>query len=249
MTRLPRIALAFAALPLALGLAACGKGESGDKTADAAAPAAAVPPPAGKTWADVVSKTPEGGYLMGNPQAPIKLVEYGSLSCPHCAKLSNDGFKPLTETYVNSGKVNYEYRSFAIHGIDLPLTLLAACGGPETFFGMVEQLYANQEAVMTRAQAGDAQAQAAGNLPPAQRIAAVANAYGLTEFFAQRGIAADQAKACLADTAGAEAIAKQAETAAKEGISSTPTLLINGEKLEAHEWKELEPELKNRGAR
>lgn len=250
MTRLPRLALAFALAPLALGLAACGKSADGGGAGGASGkPAATVPPPAGKAWQDLVAKTPEGGYLMGNPNAPIKLVEYGSLSCPHCAKLAIDGFKPLAENYVNSGRVSLEFRSFAIHGIDLPLTLLAACGGPETFFGMVEQLYANQDAVLTRAQAGDAQAQAAANLSPAQRMAGMANAYGLTEFFAQRGISADQAKTCLADTAGAEAIAKQAEAAGKAGIESTPTLLIDGDKLEAHTWAELEPELKQRGAR
>jgi protein-disulfide isomerase len=249
MTRMPlgRLALAFAVAPLALGLAACGNKEGGSAASDQ--PAAKVAPPAGKAWQDVVVKTPEGGYLMGNANAPIKVVEYGSLSCPHCAKLSNDGFRPLADNYVNSGRVSYEFRSFAIHGIDLPLTVLASCNGPESFFGLTEQLYQNQEAVMTRAQQGDAQAQAAAKLPRNQQMAAIAEAYGLTDFFAQRGIALDQAKACLANTAAAEAIAKQAEEAGKAGIDSTPTVMVNGDKLEAHTWQELEPELKSRGAR
>jgi protein-disulfide isomerase len=254
MTRMPahrltwaRLALALAAAPLALGLAACGKKEAG--SAVSGQPAAKIAPPAGKTWQDVVVKTPEGGYLMGNANAPIKLVEYGSLSCPHCAKLSNDGFRPLVDNYVDSGRVSYEFRSFAIHGIDVPLTVLARCGAPESFFGLVEQIYRNQEAMMTRAQQGDAQAQAAANLPRNQQMVAMAQAYGLIDFFAQRGIAVDQAKACLANTAAAEEVAKQADTYGKAGIDSTPTLIVNGDKLEAHEWKELEPELKNRGAR
>lgn len=250
MNRMPlgRLALVLAAAPLALGLAACGKkeGSSGGSTEQ---PAAKVAPPPGKTWQDVVVKTPEGGFLMGNANAPIKLVEYGSLSCPHCAKLSNEGFRSLVDNYVNSGRVSYEFRSFAIHGIDVPLTVLARCGGPETFFGMVEQLYQNQEALMTRAQQGDAQAQAAANLPRPQQMVAVAQAYGLIDFFAQRGISTDQAKACLADTAAAEDVAKQAEAAGKAGIDSTPTLLIDGDKIEAHTWPELEAELKKRGAR
>jgi protein-disulfide isomerase len=246
-TPLGRFALAFAVAPLALGLAACGNKEGGSTSSDQ--PAAKVAPPAGKAWQDVVVKTPEGGYLMGNANAPIKLVEYGSLSCPHCAKLSNEGFRPLVDNYVNSGRVSYEFRSFAIHGIDLPLTVLASCSGPESFFGLVEQLYQNQEPMMTRAQQGDAQAQAAANLPRNQQMVAIAQAYGLIDFFAQRGISVDQAKACLANTAAAEAIAKQAEAAGKAGIDSTPTLMINGDKLEAHEWKDLEPVLKNRGAR
>jgi protein-disulfide isomerase len=246
-TSLGRFALVLAAAPLALGLVACGKKEGGSAAGDPAA--AKVAPPAGKAWQDVVVKTPEGGYRMGNPNAAIKIVEYGSLSCPHCAKLSNDGFRPLVDNYVNSGRVSYEFRSFAIHGIDVPLTVLARCGAPESFFGLLEQLYQNQEAVMTRAQQGDAQAQAAANLPRDQQMVAIAQAYGLIDFFAQRGISVDQAKACLANTAAAEEVAKQADTYGKEGIDSTPTIMINGDKIEAHTWQELEPELKNRGAR
>jgi protein-disulfide isomerase len=251
MTVLRRLAFTTLAASAALALTACGSKEdtAAGGGAPTGGPVAPVAAPAGQMWSDVVSATPEGGMRMGNPNAPIKLVEYGSLSCPHCAKLSNDGFRSLVDNYVNSGRVSYEFRSFAIHGIDVPLTLLAECGGPGTFFGMVEQLYANQESVMTRAQQGDAQAQAAANLPRQQQLVAVAQAYGLMDFFSQRGISTDQAKACLANTAAAEQVAKQAEAAGKAGIDSTPTILINGDKIEAHTWQELEPELKARGAR
>jgi protein-disulfide isomerase len=249
MNRMPlgRLALVLAVAPLALGLAACGKKEGG--SAATGEPVAKVAPPAGKTWQDVVAKTPAGGYVMGNPNAPIKLVEYGSLSCPHCAKLSNDGFKPLVDNYVNSGRVSYEFRSFAIHGIDVPLTVLARCAPPEAFFGMVEQLYQGQEAMMNRAMQGEKQAEAAAKLPRPQQMNATADAYGLIDFFAQRGVSTDQARQCLANVAAADAVAKEAETASKAGVDSTPTLMIDGDKLEAHTWAELEPELKNRGAR
>jgi protein-disulfide isomerase len=249
MTRssLGRTALVLVLAPLALGLAACGKKDGSSAASDQ--PAAKVAAPAGKAWQDVVAKTPEGGVRMGNPDAPIKLVEYGSLSCPHCAKLSNEGFQPLVSNYVDSGRVSYEFRSFAIHGIDVPLTVLVRCGATESFFGLVEQIYQNQEAMIARAQQGDAQAQAAANLPPSQRIVTMATAYGLIDFFAQRGIATDQAKACLANPAAAEQVAKEADTAGKAGIDSTPTIMINGDKVDAHTWQELEPELKNRGAR
>jgi protein-disulfide isomerase len=80
-------------------------------------------------------------------------------------------------------------------------------------------------------------------------MVAIAQAYGLIDFFAQRGISTDQAKACLANTATAEEVAKQAETYGQTGIDSTPTIMINGDKVEAHTWQELEPELKSRGAR
>ena len=247
--RLPRaissLALAGLVLPLALGLAACKKGDS----AAADQSVAAAPPPAGKSWTDVVAPTAEGGMLMGNPKAPIKLVEYGSLSCPHCAKLANEGFAKLTGTYVASGKVSLEYRSFAIHGIDIPLTVLARCGAPEAFFGLVEQLYLNQTPLLDRAQKGQTEAQAAAALPPAKRMVAVADAYGLTDFFSARGVPVDKAHTCLADQAAAEVVAKQAEAYGKDGIDSTPTLFMNGTKQPALTWAELEPALQAAGAR
>jgi protein-disulfide isomerase len=242
-----RFALVLAIAPLALGLAACGKKEGA--SAANGQPVARVAPPAGRTWQDVVARTPEGGYRMGNPNAAIKLVEYGSLSCPHCAKLSNDGFRQLVDNYVNSGRVSYEFRSFAIHGIDVPLTVLVRCAPPEAFFGMVEQLYQGQEAMMNRAMQNEAQAEAAAKLPRQQQVLATAEAYGLIDFFAQRGISTDQARQCLANTPAADAVAREAQAAGKAGIDSTPTLIVNGDKLEAHTWQELETELKNRGAR
>src|SRR3954470_19942795 len=69
-----------AVLPI-LFVAACGKGDAGGNSsgsAPAGAPVAAAQTPAGQNWVDVVSKTPEGGYVMGNPNAPVKLIEYGS---------------------------------------------------------------------------------------------------------------------------------------------------------------------------
>src|SRR5579863_6598616 len=120
-TRLRFAALVLAGGALPLALSACHKTDSDAGAASgsatgglAGAPAPTVPPPAGKAWSDVVSATPAGGMVMGNPAAPVKLVEYGSLSCPHCAHFAEFGFKPLVAKYVDSGKVSYEYRSFAI---------------------------------------------------------------------------------------------------------------------------------------
>jgi protein-disulfide isomerase len=230
----------------ALALSACHKTDSGASTGETVA---AVPPPAGKSWSDVIAATPDHGMVMGNPAAPIKLVEYGSLSCPHCAHLANEGMPTLVSTYVNSGKVSYEYRSFAIHGIDVPLTVLVRCADPSAFFGLVEQLYANQDALLKRAMDGQAAAQAAANLPVAQRMTATADAYGLPEFFSARGLPVDKAHACLANTAAAQEVAKEAETIGNNGIDSTPTLIINGTKSTALTWPDLEAALKAAGAR
>ncbi len=251
MIVLRTLSLALTALPLALTLGACSKStDPSATTAVTAQPLAKIAPPAGKAWSDVVSATPDGGYLMGNPAAPIKVLEYGSLSCPHCKKFSDDGFEKLRSNYIASGRVNYEYRSYAIHSVDVPMTMLVNCAPKESAFALVEQIYQNQDAIMTRAQAGEAQIAAAYKLPDNQRFFAVAQSLGLIEFFAQRGISVDQAKACLANVASATAIAKHTEDYGKAGIDSTPTLLVNGaNKIAGATFDQVEPILQNAGAR
>lgn len=218
-------------------------------------PVAAVAPPAGKAWTEVIEETADGGMRMGNPDAPIKLIEYGSLSCPHCAKLAQDGFGPLMKDYVGTGKVSFEFRSFAIHPQDVPLTVLARCGPKEAFFPLVEQIYANFDSMNApyNDQAKLEQAQAAMQLPPAQRWGAFADAIGYLDFFAARGVAKDQGKACLADLTKATVVANQAKKFGEAGISSTPTLLINGRTLQLpagkEPWDVLSAALKQAGAR
>ena len=252
MTVLRRFAFTALAASAALALVSCGsKTDTAPAAAPTGGPVASVAAPAGQMWSDVVSATPDGGMRMGNPNAPIKLVEYGSLSCPHCAKLANEGMRTLVDKYVNSGRVSYEFRSFPIHGIiDVPMTVMVRCAAPAAFFPLVEQIYANQEAMMTRAEQGNPQAQAASQLPPAQRFPALADAFGLTDWFAARGLAKDQAHACLADTSAAEKVAKEGQKWSDDGVNSTPTLVLNGSILEnVATWAELEPALQNAGAR
>lgn len=239
-----RLVMALALAPLALGLAACKNEGTGAATAAAVS---AVAPPAGKAWTDVVAVTPEGGHVLGNPQAPVKVIEYGSLSCPHCAKLAQEGFPTLVGKYVTSGKVSVEFRSFAIHPQDVPLTMLAQCAGPEMFFPLVEDLYKNFDAVTEGTMKGADAANAALNLPDNQRFIALSDALGLTTFFAARGISADQAKTCLSKPEDAAKIARHSESYSAQGIDSTPTLLVNGTKIEGGTWADLDAALKNAG--
>jgi protein-disulfide isomerase len=237
---------ALATLPLALGLAACNKSET---PAASGAAVANMAPPAGKQWAEVFAKTEDGaGLIVGNPNAPIKLVEYGSLSCPHCAKLAQDGMAALTGTYIASGKVSLEYRSFAIHPQDIPLTVLARCAGDDAYFGLIEQIYANFEAMNGQTQAQYDEAKKAMSLPAAQRYSALSDALGYTAFFSARGLPEAQQRQCLANLPAAEAVAKASETYSAKGIDSTPTLFINGTKVEGNEWKNVEAALKAAGA-
>jgi hypothetical protein len=198
----------------------------------------------------VVSPTAEGGMRMGNPDAPIKLVEYGSLSCPHCAKLAQDGMQTLISKYVDSGRVSYEFRSYAIHAVlDLPLTVLVKCDSPDAFFPLFEQIYGNYDNIIARAEAGNDKAKAAANLPANQRWIALADAFGLTDFFAARGLPVDQAHACLAKADDAQKEADLTQQWYKAGIDHTPTLFINGSMTSYETWAELEPGLQRAGGR
>ncbi|WP_395393253.1 thioredoxin domain-containing protein [Novosphingobium sp. BL-8A] len=244
-----KIVLGLAIAPLALGLAACGKKAATDGSTSA--PVSNVAPPAGKTWSDMVEKTPEGGFRIGNPEAPIKLVEYGALSCSHCAKFATDGFGKLRDTYVNSGRVSYEVRFFMLNAYDFPATLLAMCSSTEATLPLAEQFWAWQPNMFAKLQAADkARLEAIQNMPKEQQLPAIAEVSGMTEFFASRGISHDQANACLHDTAKAKALADQTEAATKDfNITGTPTFLINGNNVGSMEFAELEAKLQEAGAR
>lgn len=244
------LALAMLAAPLALGLSACDKkGEDGARPSGE--PIARIAPPAGNAWIDVVAKTPEGGYRMGNPEAPIKLVEFGSLTCSHCAEFAEASGAELRDDFVASGRVSFEFRNFVRDPLDVTAAQLTRCGAPESFFALTEQAFANQAAMFQRAQAAGEEAyNAAIKQPDNARGPALGQLSGLTEFFAARGIATDQANACLANSAEARALVEATDRAAKQhDIQGTPAFLINGEKADTTNWEELKARLQALGAR
>lgn len=248
-TPLRRIALALVAAPLVLGLAACNKDKAGETPSGE--PIAKIAAPAGKAWGDVVTRTPEGGYLMGNPNAPIKLVEFGSLTCSHCAEFADKSHGPLRDTFVASGRVSYEFRNFVRDPIDIASAMLARCGSPESFFPLTDQLFAAQNATFDAwNKLGQAGQTAVMNQPDAKRFIAIAEGAGLTEFVSSRGIAKDQANACLADVKTAQALATSTQKQGEEfDIQGTPTFLINGAKFDGNTWEAVKARLEQLGAR
>ncbi|SFF74827.1 Protein-disulfide isomerase [Novosphingobium sp. CF614] len=248
--RFRHVALGMLALPLALGLAACDK-KAEDGSSTSGQPIAKIAPPAGKAWSDMVEKTAEGGYRMGNPEAPIKLIEFGALSCAHCAEFAKESFEKLRDDYIASGRVSYELRYFMLNPYDVPASLLATCGSTEAVIPLSEQFWAWQPNMFQNVQAaGDARLKAVGEMPKEQQIGAIAELAGMTEFFSARGIARDQANSCLADTAKAKALADQTEKATTQfDVTGTPTFVINGASVGSMSWAELEAKLQQAGAR
>ncbi len=246
MIKLRRLALATLALPFAL--AACG--DTAEEGATSGEPIAPIAAPAGTQWVDQVQVTEADGYLIGNPDAPIKLIEYGSLTCGACAQFAATGAEELKNEYVNSGRVSFELRNQVHNGLDLVLARLVRCGAPESMQPLSDQVWLNLETVLGNAQANPQALDAAMALPEDQRFAAAADAAGFLDFFATRGLSRDQAATCLADPAAVTAIAERSDAQSKElGVTATPTFILNGKVLEERSWPEIEAALQRAGAR
>lgn len=234
----------------ALFVASCGKG--GDATGGtSAAPVAAVKPPAGQNWVDVVSPTPEGGMRMGNPDAPVKLVEYGSRACPFCARFDAEGVPALRSGAIAQGKLSYEFREYPIHGpLDFAPILLGRCVDSAAFFPMLDQMMAGQPQLLAKEEEVSKQVQALPNPTPVQMANTFANGLGYVDFVKQRGVPEAKARACLNDQKGFDRIAKEMETANQQyNISGTPTFIVNGTvAANVNDWTQLQPVLKGAGA-
>jgi protein-disulfide isomerase len=199
-------------------------------------------------WSRTFSVTPEGGFRMGNPKAKLAIVEYGSLTCPHCRHFAQTAVKPLVDQYVRSGKASYEYRSFVLNGIDLAATLVARCKGPAHFFPMAERLYATQPAWIEKlGKLPQDEQDKIQSLPQDAMMVAVAKASGILPVAAAHGIPPAQAEACLKDQNAADGLMKIEQAAADLGVHGTPTFFVNGKQVPAHDWATLEPFLKQGG--
>jgi protein-disulfide isomerase len=245
-----RFTLAF--LPL-LALAACGGGtENASAPVTSSTPVAAATPPAGKQWIDVVTKTPEGGFRQGNPNAPIQLVEYGSRTCPTCGRFAAEGVEPLRQKYISTGKVSYEFRDFPLHGApDLALALLNQCVGVDAFFPVLDQMFANQAAFGEKLNAlPEGFQQQLQAMTPPQAAAAMADAMGAIAFAKQSGVPEAKARQCLADQATIKSIADvMADASNNRGVTGTPSFFINGKQIDAAMWSQVETALQAAGAR
>jgi protein-disulfide isomerase len=228
----------------ALALSGCGKkaDDSGANTT-AAVSGPASPAPAGG-WTEQVAATPEGGFRMGNPDASVKLVEYGSLTCPHCADFDAEAM-PTLRQWVGTGKLSYEYRNFVRDPYDLTAALIARCSGAGPFFKLTDQLYAAQKDWVGKAEQMSKQDIARIQAMPADKQAAgLAQVVGLDSFAAQRGIPSAKAQACLLDAKAQQALVDiRSAGTSKYNIQGTPTFILNGDVVEGADWASLKAKL------
>ncbi|WP_174280599.1 DsbA family protein [Sphingomonas bacterium] len=245
-----RTTLACAAFVLAAG---CGKGPDVTNGTVPVAAATGARPPAGQKWTDVVSQTAEGGYRMGNPDAPLKLVEYGSRTCPTCGAFGQSGMRPLEDRYVTGGKVSYEFRDFMVHAPDLGVAVLGQCAGAAPFFPLLEQMYLGQPAFLDKLEAASkdqAFVTRVQALSPVQATTMWVDRLGYVDFMKQHGMTEVQARACLADPKRIDAVTALTKRGSDDQeISGTPTFILNGQKLDNQVvWPQIEQALKAAGA-
>ena len=237
------------AIAFALLIAGCSGDGAGDATAGAANTATALTPiqaPNNGDWTQIVSETPEGGYRMGNPDAPVKLVEYASITCHVCAEFSKAGSEALQSRYVRSGRVSWEYRPFMLFPSDPAVFMLLRCQGPTPFFRLTEQLYAGQEEWAGRLQTlSPERAQQLQTMAPTAQAAGIIEVTELAPFFRQRGMPEARINSCLADARQLDRLAEITRAGAEQhDVRGTPTFLINGERQEVTAWPELEQRLR-----
>jgi len=207
-----------------------------------AAPLAAAPT---ADWSKVAVRTADGSFVQGNPNAKLKLVEYLSFTCPHCAHFEHEAIAPLTAKYIRTGLVSYEVRHAIRDGYDLAATLLARCSGPAPFFGAAPAVFAAQNAWIGQAQRWAETKPALDGLPPEQILPKMAAGSGLTKMFVARGLSPARAQACLAGAADRNLISAQADKAWNmPGFPGTPTFVLNGQMLGAMDgWADLDTAL------
>jgi protein-disulfide isomerase len=201
-----------------------------------------------RNWNTTVAVTPSGSHVLGNPAAKVKLTEFISYTCPHCAHFDREGTDRLRVTGVAQGKVSIEVRHLVRDPIDMTVAMLTNCGPPAKFFMNHSAFLRSQDAWIGAANtASEAQRQRWTTGDTASRMRAIASDFGFYAIMATRGYDHTAVDRCLADRTMAQRLAAQTEAASKLGVEGTPSFLINGELLAGtHDWQTLQPQIEAR---
>jgi protein-disulfide isomerase len=159
------------------------------------------------SMADLLQPGALPDMALGDEKAPVTIIEYASLTCPHCKHFETATFPELKKRYIDTGKVRYIFREFVLNELDALAILLVRCVDKDKYFPFLESLYATQEQWVVQ----DA-------LPP---LMAISKQAGFTE---------DSFKKCASNQELFKSVTAQRDVAAKKfGVTSTPTFFINGQ--------------------
>ena len=219
-----------------LALAGCNKKPAGE-TANNNAPAhyANVKPPAGGDWSQVINPTPDGGVMMGDPNAKVHLIEIGSLTCPHCQRFEESAVDDLVGKYVKTGKISYEFRNYIRDSFDLAAVLIAKCNGPNSFFPLVRAFYDTQpqwEGALQKVPQD--QLEQMQNLPANQVELQAAKIVGFLDWAAARGVPQAKTTQCLTNTNAINDLVTQSGQVTQQwpDFPGTPSFVLNGTMIE-----------------
>jgi protein-disulfide isomerase len=164
--------------------------------------------------------------VLGSADAPVEIVEYASFTCPHCARFHDQVLPKLKAEYIDTGKVRLVYREVYFDRFGLWAGMVARCGGEERYFGIADLMYKNQKEWIG---SGSEPATIVENL---RRIGKTA------------GISDAELDVCMADGDKAQAmVSLYEENAARDGINSTPSFLIDGTKFSNISYEDFSAEL------
>ena len=146
---------------------------------------------------------------LGSPKAKVTVIEYASAACPHCARFNNDVFPAFKKKYVDTGKVRYVFRELLTDPVPFAGTafMMARCAGESKYFDVLNDVFQQQAAIY---QSGDLSG-------------------GLLKIGMKYGMDKDRLNACM-DEKAVEALNARVEKANKDGVDSTPTFIIAGNK-------------------
>lgn len=209
---------------------------------------AALPAAAAPDWTTVATKAASGAYVIGNPKAKVKLIEYLSYTCPHCGAFSVESSATLKGKFVKSGSTSIELRNAVRDRVDLAAAQLARCAGPKGLSAATDAIFAQQESWLPRAINYD-QINAArlASYPIGAQLKKIATGAGLDDLMRARGMSDAAIDACFADEAGIAAIATLSDASWK-AVRSTPSFVLNGKPYEFKGWADLETALRAAGA-
>lgn len=202
----------------------------------------AAPPPAqrAQNWNNAIVVTPQDGHLIGNPNAPVKLVEYISYTCPHCAHFELESDASLRLSFIASGKGSVEIRPFIRSAVDVAAALLVRCGPITKFRGNHYAILRGQEKWFHAPSPTEVQRWSSSDFPTAMRN--IASDLKLFELMQTRGYTRAELDRCLTNQAGASKMAAQTRYAATEiGVQGTPSFIVNGRLQDTHAWDGLRP--------
>ncbi len=198
-------------------------------------------PAAAQHWNAEIEQTAKG-HRVGNPEAPLQLIEFVSYTCPHCAHFEQESEAELRYFYVHEGYAAVEVRHLIRNLADVAAALVTECGPEDKFFANHRIMLHEQPNWIARAQALTPAQQARWNTGRvSERMRAIASDLDFYELMEPRGYSISELDRCLSDEERAEQLLTTSQANAQEfGVQGTPSFVLNGNLLEGvHSWPQL----------